>query len=152
MKTFKERFTEKVAKSKSCWIWIGASDGKGYGITTNNKQRIFAHRASYMLFVGKIPKGLFVLHKCDNPPCVNPSHLFVGTQLDNMRDAVRKGRHKNNPLKGSKNPLAKLTETDIPKIRKLYSDGMRQAHIAKKFNVSPATIWEIRVGRKWKHV
>lgn len=87
-----DRFLEKVDKSGSCWVWTGYRVQFGYGIITTAKRRERAHRVSYRLHVGPIPDGLLVLHKCDNPPCVNPDHLFLGTDLDNKEDCKRKGR------------------------------------------------------------
>lgn len=76
-----------------CWEWCGALDGHGYGRTWRDGGRFLAHRRAWECVNGPIPEGMFVCHKCDNPPCCNPDHLFVGTALDNMRDAIRKGRH-----------------------------------------------------------
>lgn len=81
-------FMDKIEKTKTCWIWKAASTGFGYGSFRNK----MAHRESYELFIGEIPKNLWVLHRCDNPPCVNPKHLFLGTLQDNITDMVRKGR------------------------------------------------------------
>jgi len=89
-----ERFMSKVQKTDDCWIWIGSHNNHGYGkmMYPRKGEFIYAHRLSYILHKGEIPDGLLVLHKCDNPLCVNPSHLFLGTQLDNVHDAIHKGR------------------------------------------------------------
>ena len=94
MSTLEERFLAKVVKTDGCWKWIGATTSSGYGcIGLGRRRKLQAHRVSYELYVGEIPEGRMVLHRCDNPPCCNPDHLFIGTQTDNMRDAARKGRN-----------------------------------------------------------
>lgn len=91
-----DRFWEKVAKSDGCWLWTGSRQRNGYGFlfagTRKEPHPERAHRVSWRIHFGEIPDGLWVLHKCDNPPCVNPEHLFLGTRTDNMRDCARKGR------------------------------------------------------------
>lgn len=86
------RFFEKVNKTETCWTWTGPTNGKGYGLIEIEGKKILTHRWSYEHHKGQIPDGLLVCHECDNPPCVNPSHLWVGTQKDNVRDAIDKGR------------------------------------------------------------
>ncbi len=91
-KEIKSRFLKYVRKTEGCWLWLAYKTKRGYGQFSINKKSFRANRISYELFVGKIPDGLFVCHSCDNPPCVNPDHLWLGTQLDNVIDRDRKGR------------------------------------------------------------
>jgi hypothetical protein len=86
---------EMWAKKSKCWEWYGVKDKRGYGQTGRNDKYIGAHRLSWTLYRGEIPKGMHVLHRCDNPPCVNPDHLFLGTNSENQLDSVSKGRHPN---------------------------------------------------------
>lgn len=88
----RSRFESKVTKTDTCWIWNGKKNNKGYGLIYAGRNNVLAHRFSYEMKFGKIPKGKFGCHKCDNPICVNPDHIFIGTQHDNMRDASLKGR------------------------------------------------------------
>lgn len=87
-------FESRILKTDYCWLWVGALFKSGYGKFSRGDRKIRAHRASYELYVGKIPRGMQVLHRCDNPPCVNPDHLFIGTHMDNMLDMESKGRAK----------------------------------------------------------
>jgi HNH endonuclease len=94
-KTDERRFWTKVRKTKSCWIWTGSKTTAGYGVfdlESYGKNRIYAHRWSYKQYIGELKTGHFVCHKCDNPPCINPSHLFLGTPRDNVTDCINKGR------------------------------------------------------------
>jgi hypothetical protein len=109
-KTLTERFMEKVERLESgCWLWRGATHKNGYGRFRLPKpqQSTWAHRAAWVLFRGAIPPGLCVLHRCDNPPCVNPDHLWVGTVADNMRDRDRKGRGLGGPNRPRRDLLKK---------------------------------------------
>src|SRR5688572_5586831 len=88
------RFWSKVDKTTTCWLWVGTRHYKGYGdFAPSGQKKVKAHRYSWELHKGKIPNGMQVLHRCDNPPCVNPDHLFIGTNRDNVSDAIAKGRH-----------------------------------------------------------
>jgi hypothetical protein len=108
-----------------------------------------AHRASYEAFKGPIPDGMHVLHQCDVTECVNPDHLFLGTQLDNVRDMMTKGRAKKRGLSGQLNPRSKLTSADIIAIRSATGSDPQ---IAKEFGVTPSNILAIRHRRTWKHI
>jgi hypothetical protein len=153
-KTIEEGFNNFVIKNPSgCWGWAGcAPKNPGYGQFRYNAKRIRAHRASWIIHNGDIPNGMCVLHKCDNPICSNPDHLFLGTPGDNMRDAVQKGRNKYFGAAGEKNHKAKLKEGDIKVIRQLISGGVRQNKIAKLFNLHAVTVSEIKLGKTWKEV
>ena len=157
-----ERFWAKVQKSDDphgCWVFSSGSDygqvsrpnGKGGKRRTI---RVAAHRFSYELHFGPIRKGLLVLHKCDHPPCVNPAHLFLGTQRDNMADCARKGRGSRGRtgLQGEKHPAAKLTAANVRVIRELAASGIPRSKIASRFQVTRGTVGEIVRRTKWKHV
>lgn len=149
------RFFEKIVYGwEDCWVWRGAVDNAGYGLFARpNQDRNFkclkAHRMSYELFVGTIPDGKKVLHKCDNRQCVNPDHLFLGTQADNVRDMVLKGRQVTIPRFGEKNPMAKTSVVEVEKIRTMVGSGSTQRAAARRFNLSPMTISRIVRGLSW---
>lgn len=117
--TLEQRFWRKVGKTDDCWYWIAAKSPKGYGNLWNGNRVEHAHRVAYKLFIGPIPDGLFVCHTCDEPSCVNPAHLFLGTNEDNQRDASRKGR----TAAGTKHPNSKLTSEQVIEMRTLYATG-----------------------------
>lgn len=134
--------------NSGCWLWNRGGTSDGYGKTHYAGRGILAHRASWIAFKGSVPAGLHVLHRCDTRCCVNPDHLFVGTNSDNVADMVAKGRQWT--PKGSRNPYAKLTEESIPLIR---ASGETGKTLAARFGVSVRTIRGIRCGReRWKHV
>lgn len=143
-----QRLLKKTRKNKNgCLEFLAAKLHSGYGVMRNESMKMeVAHRISYRHFVGPIPEGLFVLHKCDNRICINPDHLFIGTKADNSRDMVNKGRS----TKGERNPRAKLMEADVAKIKNLLKSGLLSHHeIASKFGVCRATISMIAIGRLW---
>lgn len=163
----KIRFFRMVSKRKrkgGCWLWMGTCTPGGYGSFGRGRKedgKEMAHRFSWMIHKGPIPNGLFVLHKCDTTKCVNPKHLFLGTQADNVRDAKLKGRMasgkrwhaaKRATCQGSRHGMSKLREKDIPKIRKLHAGGMSMTSIAVKFRVTRKNISNIVNGRNWTHV
>jgi hypothetical protein len=154
MRTTTERFWAKVDKSGDCWLWIGANSA-GYG-RFNVPGRVSpygAHRLSYEMAYGPIPPGLDVCHTCDNPPCVNPAHLVVGTRRFNMQDAARKGRINREPRYGSANNVAKLNEAQVTEIRRIYAAGeMGQVALGARFGVSHTAIGYLLRAETWRTV
>lgn len=149
----------KVGYSDECWIWQASLRPNGYGQFAPRHGTIWlAHRASWTITNGKIPDGMDVLHKCDNPPCVNPHHLFLGTQLDNTRDMIAKGRffyhlHPDKHAKGENHGSAKLTEKQVLEIRQKYSTGnYTQKELAEHYGVFNTLISRITLRKIWKHI
>lgn len=148
--TPRERFNRMVAVGSSdCWYWIGSVDALGYGrFLALGENR--AHRASYRLFKGDIPNGKFVMHTCDTRCCVNPDHLILGTQADNVKDMVQKGRNRTVKLCGERNPMSKLTAENVAEIRRRVAHGEKQKSMCAIFNVSPMTISRVVRGELWQ--
>ena len=143
-----EKIANKVAKipEAGCWIWLGAITNHGYGrMTLGRKTHIAAHRASYELKNGPIPDGMLALHHCDIKWCVNPDHIFLGTQQNNMDDKVCKNRQAN----GVKHGMSKLTEEQAKEAK---FGNVKPTELAKKFNCSATMIRQIRSGLYWKHL
>ena len=158
-----ERFWSKVKKTPSCWEWIGSKDKNGYGSFRFKGHSRLAHRVSWLLNGGLIPHGLFLCHKCDNPSCVRPTHLFLGNQSDNMGDAKRKGRmpsgekssmrlHPDRIARGTRRWNAKLTDKIVLEIRGAAAAGWSFKTLATKFHVDRSQISRIAAGKRWKHV
>ena len=146
----RERIENKVLRipEAGCWIWMGSSQVRGYGEIISNNRKHLAHRASYEAFVGKIPEGMYVCHACDNVACVNPNHLFLGTQKQNLQDMASKGRS----TKGVKNPMANLDAYGVKEIREGIKAGRTDSSLAKDWMVCRQTINNIRNGKVWNHV
>jgi len=144
----KKRFLSKIYQTDDCWEWTGNTDKDGYGKFWINSLRRndMAHRISYQIFIGEIPQGLWVLHKCDNPSCVNPEHLFVGTAKDNSADRDNKGRG----ISGERVQTHKLIPSDIPVIKELYQKGFSQREIGEQFNCSQESISRLLLGKSWR--
>ena len=162
-----ERFWQKVDKSGNCWIWLAAKDRKGYGMFSigsshkpdgnRRNSMVKAHRFSYELISGPIPKhdsfhGFCVLHRCDNPACVNPAHLFLGTNADNVKDMDRKGRRVTVAKKGDAHGMAIISEHQAREVYMRAWLGELQAAIAADFGISIPLVSAIKTGRLWSHL
>jgi len=160
-----ERYLAKVDKSggpEACWPWT-ASLNKGYGqlgagpcppgVSRNSRRNILAHRFAYELEGGAVPDGMDVLHRCDNPRCCNPAHLFLGTQADNVSDMDAKGRRITPDRRGEGHGNARLTENDVKEIRSLYaSRTMSQSELGRLFGVTQVQISSIVRRESWRHI
>jgi hypothetical protein len=150
----------KINIITGCWEWQSAFKGKSklkryghltVGSRTNGTRRTMsAHRYSWEAFIGKIPKGMWVLHRCDNPSCVNPDHLFLGLRQDNVNDREQKQRNKMPKLVGEQHPRAKLTWMQVEVMRRLLKDGAPRKLVAKWYKISERTISDIATYKTWK--
>jgi len=157
-------FWQWVEPDANCWHWTGNRLPSGYGRvsvrgTGLGKKNLYAHRVAYELVLGPIRDGLHVLHRCDNPPCVRPDHLFLGTQADNVADRDRKGRQASRATapngkwrRGEESPCARLTSQDVLSIRKWHELGMSSAAISRRLGVAPTTVGHVVRGHTWRHV
>lgn len=157
-----ELFMAKVEPEpmSGCWLWMGAQHKQGYGWFWDGKSKVKAHRYSWSAFRGAISEGLLVCHRCDVEPCVNPAHLFTGTQWDNMGDAARKGRtasgdghgarlHPESVPRGEAHRFAKLTAAAVREIR---ASSEHPTDMARRFGVSRVSISNARRRQTWKHL
>lgn len=151
-----DRFWRYVTRASDaeCWPWTGATTKRGYGMlpagdrNAGERRNNMAHRISWALAHGPIPEGMDVCHSCDNPPCVNPAHLFIGTRADNMRDCARKGRS----CKGERNGQAKITAADVRDIRRLRAQGEKLLPLARRYGLTEGTVCNIANGKSWKEL
>lgn len=145
-----ERFMKfyKVDLDTACWEWTGCLL-RGYGQFHYNGRTYMAHRVAYELLVSPMPHGLNVLHRCDNPSCVNPKHLYLGTQQDNVNDMWARGRAKPGAHHGEDHGMAKLRDQEAIAIR-LSTDTQRS--LAKRYNLSQSTVWAIKNRKIWAHL
>lgn len=149
--SFEDRFWAQVERTGECWEWRGKLGRGGYGQTWRDGRAPLVHRVSWELHYGPIPEGLFVCHRCDNPPCVRPDHLFLGTAKENTQDMMAKGRFRlSRKRRGEEHPRAKLTAEQAGLIRARVGTSRRK--LAEEFGVSPGTIRAIHEGRTWKDV
>lgn len=155
--TAAELFERRVVRREGCWSWSGYTDAHGYArmkVGGRFGRLRGAHRVSWELYRGPIPVGLNVLHRCDNPICTNPDHLFLGTQADNVADRVAKGRPSGmqapgaRRLIGSSNPAAKLTDDEVRRVAGLASMGVRHAVIARHFKISEGYVGSLAAARR----
>lgn len=146
-----KRFWSKIDSSGDCFQWQGVIvQPDGYGQFFVNGKRLKAHRAMFELANGPIPEGMCVCHRCDNPQCVNPDHLFLGTHQDNMEDRHAKGRSAG--PKGTLNHKAKVTEEDVRRIRSLAESGKGCVELSQMFPIAASTIQKIVRRDTWTHV
>lgn len=151
-----EKFWSRVQKAEpfECWLWAGAKLPTGYGrLYPEGRTGYYAHRLSWEIANGReVPSGLHVMHACDNPQCVNPNHLSVGTRSDNMRDASVKGRLHGNSMPGELHPGSKLTDAQVAEIKRRLAAGASRLAIAIECGVTKGAIKHIAAGRLWKHI
>ena len=157
------RFWDKVEKTETCWIWKASKRAKGYGAfvwatETGEVIQGRAHRFAWELSKGPIPKGLFALHKCDNPACVNPDHIFLGTKAENNADMIAKGRHVKSGTHCGKNGKwprgefhhnARLNWGEVHNIRQSRIDGFSFSQIAKKHLITISSAYKICTNKSW---
>ena len=160
----KTKFWKYVDKSGDCWLWTAGKFVQGYGAfnwspkSQSKGLTRYAHRVSWIFANGPIPEGMCVCHSCDNPACVNPDHLFLGTQADNMRDMRGKGRDSVAGLftarktQGEKNRKAKFTERDALVVKERLAAGECMTSIANDFNCPVSRVYDIKRGRTWTHI
>jgi len=157
-----DRFWSKVQPSEGCWNWTAAKNEKGYGVFGINRDTFKAHRVAFILSGQEIPDGLCLLHKCDNPACVNPDHMMIGTRAENNADMCAKGRHVNGaqktPIeqckyeKGEHHHNARLTAEIVLQIRNDRALGMSFSRIAAKYGIGQKHAHSIATRKAWKHV
>lgn len=149
------RFWSKVDKGDGvgCWLWTASLNNGGYGQLSLCRRPCPAHRISYMIANGPIPDGLFVCHRCDVRRCVNPSHLFLGTAQDNIRDMVEKGRNHVIPaLVGDHSPNSKLKSSDVIAIRRDHAAGASLPELGRRYGVTAQAIWRVVHKINWRHI
>lgn len=146
-KDFWKRFDSRVHKSGECLVWTGKTDPDGYGILLKRGKYLKAHRVSWERSNGKIRGKLSVLHRCDNPSCVDPRHLFLGTRADNVADCLAKGRI----ARGERHSQAKLTNRQVLRMRTMYKNGSTRRSLSRIFRISQTNTCIIVSGKGWKH-
>lgn len=144
-----DRLVDKLLLGDGCWEWTGAKSRKGYGNILGPRRKIIStHRAAWEVWNGPIPSGAWILHRCDNPSCCRPDHLFLGDAMINNVDMRVKGRD----TRGSAHPKSKLTESDVIAIRQAVANGAEQQGLAKQYGVSKGVLGRIVHRQDWRHV
>ncbi len=149
------RFWSHGKRVGKCLLYVGSRDRDGYGRVLRvaiSRSPFQAHRYAWLLTHGELPAGKVVMHTCDNPPCVEPTHLVLGTQGDNIADRDAKGRHHPGRMLGEAHPSHKLTDELVLEIRHLYAEGFASRAIAFEYGVSYGTVWQIVNRRTWTHL
>jgi hypothetical protein len=153
------RFWSGVRASMECWEWTRGKTRLGYGRFAFRRRTERAHRVAYVLRVGPIPEGMCVCHRCDNPSCVRPSHLFLGTTQENTADKVAKGRHfTGDPVsyerrpRGERHPMAKIGEADVFEIRRARRAGVSLNALAARYGITKAAVRFAAIGKSWAHL
>lgn len=149
------RLWSRVTFTDECWEYSGARHEFGYGMIGLGGRRgkqTSTHRLVWLIFFGEIPPKIEVLHKCDNPPCIRPDHLFLGTQGDNNTDAKQKGRSRGGSLPGTKHPNAKMTEALVISMHEAVASGEPIRQLANRLELPYSTVWGALRGPAWKHV
>jgi hypothetical protein len=145
--SLRERVFARIDTRGDCWLWTGYRNPQGYGKIQVQNHPELAHRIMWRLERGEIPEGQHVLHRCDNTSCVNPAHLFLGTQQDNVTDKMAKGRHRYGHVYGDAHGMAKLTEEQV---REILASNVPGKQLAKQYGVSDTTIYDIRKRKIWR--
>lgn len=147
-----ERFNSHVVANKEngCWEWFGSRSRKGYGFIRHKKRLWQTHRFVWFALHGDIPSGMYICHKCDNPRCCNPEHLFLGTSSENAKDAFSKNRRI--ARRGELNGGSKLNDAKVREILSMLKSGEKKRTIARRFGIGVDTIILINLGRRWAHV
>jgi hypothetical protein len=139
-------FNRSRLAENGCWEWIGYYGSGGYGMMSRAGKNQRAHRISYEVYKGPIPKGMVVRHSCDNPACINPDHLTLGTQKDNVADREARGRR---VVNGEAIGTSKLSEKDVLEIR---ASTESNDVLAKRYGIDPSNVWLVRTGKSWRHI
>lgn len=143
-----QRLLTKINKTTTCWNWTGYIGTHGYGKIGVDYDTKFVHRLAFEIWKHPIPNNMIVRHICDNRVCINPDHLILGTQQDNMNDKVERNRQ----AKGEKHGRVKLTAQDVREIKILLGFDISTQKVADMYNVHKSTIMFIKNGRNWKHI
>jgi len=141
-----------IQKTDTCWLWTGTRHHTGYGRIEIQGKSMGAHRAIWILLNGPLRPDQHVCHRCDNPPCVNPDHLFIGTRSDNMRDCVAKGRKNPAHPKGESHPRSRLTEASVRAMRVESMRGDSTSVLSERYGISASQVQRIIAGKRWGHI